>query len=250
MATQINDQSYLQPTRASRILQHMSYYPEPLLYHCFSNQALLQQALTHPSYLNETRQEGAADYQRLEFLGDAVLGLLLADLLYQQFPGLPEGDLSRLRSSLVDQPRLAKLAADAGIAPLILMGKGAEREGGRTNPSILADVFEALIGAIYCDAGFVAVQKVVKQIYTPLVAAIGADTSAQHDAKSELQELLAARKQPTPVYNLVDQQGPDHDRLFSVEVVVDGMMLGQGQGRSKKTAQQSAAEAALTRLRS
>ena len=250
MATQINDQSYLQPTSASRILQHMSYYPEPLLNHCFANQTLLQQALTHPSYLNETRQEGAADYQRLEFLGDAVLGLLLADLLYQQFPNLPEGDLSRLRSSLVDQPRLAGLAADAGIAPLILMGKGAEREGGRTNPSILADVFEALIGAIYCDAGFVAVQNLVKQIYTPLVVAIGADTSAQHDAKSELQELLAARKQPTPVYNLVDQQGPDHDRLFSVEVVVDGMVLGQGQGRSKKTAQQSAAEAALNRLRS
>lgn len=250
MATQINDQSYLQPTSASRILQHMSYYPEPLRNHCFANQTLLQQALTHPSYLNETRQEGAADYQRLEFLGDAVLGLLLADLLYQQFPGLPEGDLSRLRSSLVDQPRLAGLAVDAGIAPLILMGKGAEREGGRTNPSILADVFEALIGAIYCDAGFVAVQDVVKQIYTPLVAVIGADASAQHDAKSELQELLAARKQPTPVYNLVDQQGPDHDRLFSVEVVVDGMVLGQGQGRSKKTAQQSAAEAALARLRS
>jgi len=228
----------------------MSCYPEPLLNHCFSNQALLQQALTHPSYLNETRQEGAADYQRLEFLGDAILGLLLADLLFQQFPTLPEGDLSRLRSSLVDQPRLAGLAADAGIAPLILMGKGAEREGGRTNPSILADVFEALIGAIYCDAGFVAVQDVVKQIYTPLVAAIGADTSAQHDAKSELQEFLAARKQPAPAYSLVDQQGPDHDRLFSVEVSVNGMVLGQGQGRSKKAAQQSAAEAALVRLRS
>ncbi|MDD2501792.1 MAG: ribonuclease III [Geobacter sp.] len=228
----------------------MSCYPEPLLNHRFGNQALLQEALTHPSYLNETRQEGAADYQRLEFLGDAVLGLLLADLLYQQFPTLPEGDLSRLRSSLVDQPRLAGLAADAGIAPLILMGKGAEREGGRTNPSILADVFEALIGAIYYDAGFVAVQQVVTQIYTPLVAAMGATVAAQHDAKSELQELLAARKQPIPVYNLVAQQGPDHDRLFSVEVVVDGVVLGQGQGRSKKAAQQSAAEAALARLQS
>ena len=250
MATQINDQSYLQPISASRILLPMSLFPESILNHRFVNQTLLQQALTHPSYLNEARQEGATDYQRLEFLGDAVLGLLLADLLYQQFPGLPEGDLSRLRSSLVDQPRLAGLAVDAGIASLILMGKGAEREGGRTNPSILADVFEALIGAIYCDAGFVAVQKVIKQIYTPLVAAIGSGASAQHDAKSELQELLAARKQPTPVYNLVDQQGPDHDRLFSVAVVVDGTVLGQGQGRSKKAAQQSAAEAALARLRS
>lgn len=228
----------------------MSCNQKSLLNHCFSNQALLQQALTHPSYLNETRQEGAADYQRLEFLGDAILGLLLADLLYQQFPTLPEGDLSRLRSSLVDQPRLAGLAGEAGIAPLMLMGKGAEREGGRTNPSILADVFEALIGAIYCDAGFNAVQKAVTQIYLPLITAIAVDASPQHDAKSELQELLAARKQSAPAYHLVGQQGPDHDRLFSVEVTVDGMVLGQGQGRSKKAAQQSAAEAALARLRS
>ena len=228
----------------------MSCYPEPLLNHRFGNQTLLQQALTHPSYLNETRQEGAADYQRLEFLGDAVLGLLLADLLYQKFPGLPEGDLSRLRSSLVDQPRLAGLAVEAGIAPLILMGKGAEREGGRTNPSILADVFEALIGAIYCDAGFNAVQQAVMGIYLPLITAIAVDTPPQHDAKSELQEFLAARKQPIPFYNLVAQQGPDHDRLFSVEVVVAGVVLGLGQGRSKKAAQQAAAEAALTRLRS
>ncbi len=228
----------------------MSCYPEPRLNHCFSNQALLQQALTHPSYLNETRQEGAADYQRLEFLGDAILGLLLADLLFQQFPTLPEGDLSRLRSSLVDQPRLAGLAADAGIAPLILMGKGAEREGGRTNPSILADVFEALIGAIYCDAGFSAAQNVVTKIYLPLITTIAVGAPPQHDAKSELQEFLAARKQPAPAYSLIDQQGPDHDRLFSVEVTVDDMMLGQGQGRSKKAAQQSAAEAALVRLRS
>lgn len=249
MATQINDQSYLQPTGASRILPDMSPLTNTILGHSFTNRTLLQQALTHPSYLNEARQEGAADYQRLEFLGDAVLGLLLADLLYQRFPDLSEGDLSRLRSSLVDQPRLARLAADAGIATLILIGKGAEREGGRTNPSILADVFEALIGAIHCDAGFIAVQKVVLQLYGPLVATIAAD-APQHDAKSELQELLAARKQAAPVYTLVDQQGPDHDRLFSIEVSVDGMALGQGQGRSKKAAQQSAAESALARLRS
>jgi len=250
LATQINDQSYLQPTDASRILLGMSPFPKLILGHSFINQRLLQQALTHPSYLNEARQEGAADYQRLEFLGDAVLGFLLADLLCQHFPALPEGDLSRLRSSLVDQPRLARLAVDAGIPPLILMGKGAEREGGRTNPSILADVFEALLGAIHCDAGFAAVQQIVKHIYAPLVNAIAAGTPAHHDAKSELQELLAARKQAAPVYNLVDQQGPDHDRLFCIEVSVDGMPLGQGQGRSKKAAQQSAAESALARLRS
>lgn len=227
----------------------MSSFPKLILNHSFSNQALLQQALTHPSHLNETRQQGSIDYQRLEFLGDSVLGFMLADLLYQQFPNLLEGDLSRLRSSLVDQPCLAKLAVDNGIASLILMGKGAEQEGGRTNPSILADVFEALIGAIYYDAGFPVVQKVVKQIYAPLVAAVALDTPAQHDAKSELQELLAARKQNAPVYNLIEQQGPDHERLFKIEVSVDDMVLGLGQGRSKKAAQQSAAESALIKLR-
>ncbi len=228
----------------------MSLQPiQPLLGYIFKDVALAQQALTHRSYLNELREPGFEDYQRLEFLGDAILGLLLADFLYQQFTGLPEGDLSRMRASLVDQPRLAALAIEEGLSGRIFMGKGAEQEGGRSNPSILADVFEALIGAIYRDGGFAVVQQVVKRIYSPFLAELAGDQAAYTDAKSELQEWLAAQKQPAPVYTVIHQQGPDHDRQFSVMVEVAGVKVGQGIGRSKKTAQQAAAEVALTQLR-
>ena len=222
---------------------------QQILGYRFCDQALLRQALTHPSYLNEARMPECSDYQRLEFLGDAVLGMLLADLLLQRFPALPEGDLSRLRSTLVDQPRLAALAADAGIAPMILMGKGAEREGGRTNPSILADVFEALIGAIYQEAGLAVVKDLVAQLYEPLLADRAGATALLHDAKSALQEYLAARKQSFPVYTVVADEGPAHHRFFRVAVAVDGCTVAEGEGRSKKAAQQAAACAALQILK-
>jgi ribonuclease-3 len=226
----------------------MSLFPEQILGHTFNDQALLRQALTHPSYLNEVRGTGYDDYQRLEFLGDAVLGLLLADLLYTRYPHLPEGDLSRLRSTLVDQPRLAELASSAAISSFILLGRGEERDGGREKPSILADVLEALIGAIYSDAGFTAVRPVVEQLYRPLFE--NTDLSASfNDAKSELQELLVSRKQPVPVYVLTNEDGPAHDRRFTVEVMVADTCIGTGEGRSKKTAQQAAAQAALIDLK-
>jgi ribonuclease III len=218
--------------------------------HTFHDLSLLRQALTHPSYLNEARDSAGEDYQRLEFLGDAVLGLLLADLLFQRFPRVAEGDLSRMRSSLVDQPRLAELAVAAEIAPLILMGKGAEQEGGRTAPSILSDVFEALIGAIYRDAGFNTVQVVVENIYAPLLTELAGNKSVFNDAKSELQEQLAAQKKPNPVYTVIGAEGPDHDRHFRVAVMVNGCTVAEGEGRSKKAAQQAAARAALLQLQS
>jgi ribonuclease-3 len=219
-----------------------------ILGHQFKNTALANQALTHRSYLNEVRRGGLQDYQRLEFLGDAVLGLLLADLLFQRFPGLSEGDLSRMRATLVDQTRLADLASACGLADLILLGKGAEQEGGRTNPSILADVFEALVGAIFCDAGLIAVQQAVTPLYLPLLSELEQLQTLVADAKSKLQELLAARKQGAPQYTVTHQEGPDHDRLFAVTVTVDGQLLGCGYGRTKKAAQQAAAEAALQQM--
>jgi len=136
----------------------MPTLPATILGYTFLDTSLLRQALTHPSFVNESRESGLTDYQRLEFLGDAVLGLCLADLLSQRQPELAEGDLSRLRSTLVDQPRLAELAARLDIAPHILLGRGEEQDGGREKPSILADVLEALIGAIYRDAGFIAIR--------------------------------------------------------------------------------------------
>ncbi|MGE3259987.1 MAG: ribonuclease III family protein, partial [Geobacter sp.] len=135
----------------------MPALPATILGYTFQNTSLLRQALTHPSFVNESRESGLSDYQRLEFLGDAVLSLCLADLLSQQYPQLSEGDLSRLRASLVDQPRLADLASELGIARHILLGRGEEQDGGRDKPSILSDVLEALLGAIYRDGGFAAV---------------------------------------------------------------------------------------------
>jgi ribonuclease-3 len=226
----------------------MSLFPEQILGHTFHDQSLLRQALTHPSYLNEVRGTGFADYQRLEFLGDAVLGLLLADLLYTRYPQLPEGDLSRLRSTLVDQARLAELATSAHISEFILLGRGEERDGGREKPSILADVLEAVIGAIYCDAGFDVVRSVIERLYVSFFE--NRDLIASfNDAKSELQELLVARKQPVPVYALISEEGPAHDRHFQVAVMVADICIGTGTGRSKKTAQQAAAQIALIRMK-
>jgi ribonuclease-3 len=226
----------------------MSLFPEQILGHTFHDQSLLRQALTHPSYLNEVRDTGFTDYQRLEFLGDAVLGLLLADFLYTRYPQLPEGDLSRLRSTLVDQSRLAELAASVNISALILLGRGEEQDGGRLKPSILADVLEAVIGAIYCDAGFGVVRPIVAELYASLL--VNTDLTASfNDAKSELQELLVARKQPVPVYTLISEEGPAHDRQFKVAAMVADSCIGTGTGRSKKTAQQAAAQAALAHLK-
>lgn len=216
----------------------------------FTNQELLAEALAHPSYLNEQRSAGYANYQRLEFLGDAVLGMLLADMLFQHFPDSDEGELSRLRATLVDQECLARLAVAAGLPALVLLGKGAEREGGRENPSILADVFEAVIGALYREAGFGQVRAVVEQIYAPLLAERARYGFRAADAKSELQELLASRKQPPPEYRLSEDLGPAHARQFKVVVMVADQPLAEGAGRSKRAAQQAAAQAALQQLRS
>ncbi len=220
---------------------------DTILGYTFLAAALLRQALTHPSYLNESREPGLADYQRLEFLGDAVLSLCLADLLSQRFPELPEGDLSRLRASLVDQPRLAELAAQVAIAPRILLGRGEEQDGGRDKPSILSDVLEAILGAIYRDGGFEAVKTVVTRLYAPLLeqSLPGAQLG---DAKSQLQEWLAAQHRPVPTYELIAEEGPAHDRRFTVSVNLADERIATGEGKSKKAAQQVAAMAALERL--
>jgi len=225
-------------------IQHL----EHILGQRFNNPELLRQALTHPSYLNESNLDSSKDYQRLEFLGDAVLGLLLADLLFKHFPDITEGNLSKLRSSLVDQKSLAKLAIATNIAPFILMGKGTENEGGRNKPSILADVFEAIIGAIYFDAGFDAARQTVEQIYRDTLSELKFNPASLNDPKSELQEQLAARKLPAPAYSIIGDEGPDHLKLFTAVVSVAGKMTGKGTGQSKKIAEQNAARAALSFL--
>jgi ribonuclease-3 len=200
--------------------------------------------LTHPSFLNEQGNAGG-DYQRLEFLGDAILGMLLAEMLYAHFPDAAEGELSRSRAQLAEQISLAGIARERGFGAYIRVGRGEEQTAGRDKDSILCDVLEALIAAVYLDGGLEAARSLVAALFDELLP-LG--LTASRDAKSELQELLSARGLAAPEYLLTDEAGPPHDRRFSYQVLIEGSLAGEGQGRSKKIAQQSAASHALHRL--
>jgi len=221
---------------------------ERLGYH-FADQALLHQALTHPSYDHEQPGSGRdGDYQRLEFLGDAVLGLLLAEALFHRLPGRSEGDLSRLRSQLADQETLATIARSRGLGRFIHLGRGEQLSGGMEKDSILADVLESLIAAVYLEGGLQASRSLVDDFFNELLEQVCQGESV-NDSKSELQELLSARRLPPPEYRLVSESGPPHDRRFLFQVLVCGEPAGEGEGRSKKAAQQSAAAAALVAMK-
>jgi len=215
-------------------------------YHFLSHR-LLTQALTHPSYGHESGLGEGEDYQRLEFVGDAVLGMLLAEVLYERFPAAPEGDLSRFRSSLADQDSLAAIAKSCRLGDFIRLGRGEELTLGRQKDSILADVLEALIAAVYLDGGLEAVRGVVLALFGDMLAAPASELKAG-DAKSRLQELLSLRRLPPPEYKLTEESGPPHDRRFLFQVLLDGQVIGSGGGRSKKIAQQAAAAQALLSL--
>lgn len=216
---------------------------ESLDYH-FSDYTNLNLALTHPSFHNEQGQ-GGGDYQRLEFLGDAILGMLLAEMLYSRFPEASEGVLSRTRSQLADQNTLAGIARKRGIGAFIQVGRGEEQSAGRDKDSILCDVLEALIAAVYLDGGLEAARRVVAMLFHELLP-LG--LTASLDAKSELQELLSARGQAAPEYRLAEESGPPHDRTFRFVVLIEGKVAGEGVGRSKKIAQQASAARALELL--
>lgn len=212
------------------------------LQHPFANAALLKRALTHRSY--------SADHnERLEFLGDAVLNLAVADLLYERLQQLPEGDLSRVRANLVKQDTLHKLSVDLGVAACIRLGEGEVRSGGSKRPSILADALEAVIGAVYLDGGYVAAQALVRRMFgaveiNPTMAAIG------KDAKTELQEWLQGRKLRLPVYRVVGTLGVAHQQSFDVECEIVEMNLSErGIGGSRRAGEQAAAAAMLQTLR-
>lgn len=208
--------------------------------------ALLLQAMTHKSYANE--QSGDALYnERLEFLGDAVLGLLVAEALMAAHPDLEEGKLSRLRASLVNARSLADAARARGVGVVLCLGKGEERTGGREKDSLLADAYEAMLGALYLDQGLEAARAVVQADFAARIDA-GEPAVAHRDHKTALQELAQARFGEAPDYRLVDESGPDHDKQFSVETWVDGACVGRGQGRSKKQAERRAAREAWRRL--
>jgi ribonuclease-3 len=207
--------------------------------------ALLIQALTHRSYAYENG--GLPTNERLEFLGDAVLGLVVTDALYRHYPARSEGQLAKNRSGVVSAAALADVARDLGVGPALLLGHGEELTGGRQKASILADALEAVIGAVYLEHGFdVAVQVVMGLVATRLDSA--AARRAGTDWKTDLQELVAATGREGPQYR-VTGRGPDHAREFTAEVLLDAVVVGQGHGRSKKQAEQRAAEQACLALR-
>lgn len=222
---------------------------ERLLKYSFRDQSLLAIALTHPSHLHEASEGHGGDYQRLEFLGDAVLGLLLAEMLYERYPDWDEGALSQLRSRLAGQDILADRARSLGIGRFVLLGRGEEQTAGREKDSILADVLEALIAALYRDGGLQAARSLVAGLFEELVAAPESLVLGR-DSKSELQEYLSSHGSSPPEYRLVEESGPPHDRLFRFQILVDDRVIGVGQGKSKKIAQQAAAAGALDKLQS
>jgi ribonuclease-3 len=207
-------------------------------------QGLLRLALTHRSYAYE--HGGLPTNERLEFLGDAVLGLVVTDLLYRRHPGLPEGQLAKRRAGLVNARTLAAVAAAVGIGDALLLGRGEETTGGRAKPSILADALEAVVGAVHVEHGFPAAARVVRTMLGPLVDTAEAERVGQ-DWKTLLQERAAELGRPAPRYE-VTGDGPDHARHFVAVVEVDGAATGRGEGPSKKQAEQRAAEAAVAAL--
>jgi ribonuclease-3 len=212
----------------------------------FADPALCQNALTHKSWLNESHEARRSDNERLEFLGDAVLALVVSDLLMKQFPAHPEGELSKTRAAIVNEAGLARVAESLALGQWIFLGRGEEQAGGRQKKSILSDALEALIGAVYVDGGFSAAYRVAGHLFRPLLA--DAELAAERDFKSRLQELSQARLQLAPTYAVVAQQGPDHDKTFEVAIYLGQTEYGRAHGKSKKEAQQNAAALALAVL--
>jgi ribonuclease III len=216
---------------------------ETALGHTFHDAGLLRLALTHRSYSNERGEE--ANFERLEFLGDSVLGLVAAAWLYEHFPANSEGELAKRKSYLVSAAVLSQHAERIGVGEELLLGVGEERSGGRAKASILADAMEALLGAVYLDAGFAA----ARQVILPILAAAHAGVYRPGtDAKTRLQEMSQARGWGLPVYHLTAEKGPDHEKIFTVECWVEERRLGRAEGGSKKLAEQAAAAVALARL--
>lgn len=219
---------------------------EGVLGYTFERPELLTQALTHSSYANE-RLQGALDCnERLEFLGDAILGMVAADHLYRGHPDLPEGDLTRLRASLVCEEALAEVAKGWGLGEHIRLGRGESLSGGQERASILADAVEAVLAAIYLDGGIAQVRRTVRSEILSREATV--DPTRDH--KTALQEFVQRENGHTLAYELVSSQGPDHQKTFTMAVTLDGAQVGVGQGHSKKEAEQMAAKAALAALRS
>ncbi len=219
---------------------------ESKLGYSFRDRTLLLTALSHSSYANENRSSGMSSNERLEFLGDSVLGQVVASHLYSSFPDMPEGQMTRLRAELVCEQSLFTVARAIDLGDFILLGKGEENSGGRQRHSILADAVEALIAAMYLDGGLDVAKKFIHKI-------ILSEINMQHvqvgsDYKTMLQELIQRKPNQTLIYDLVSESGPDHNKSFTVQVLLNGKAIGSGEGRAKKEAEQLAAKSGLEEL--
>jgi ribonuclease-3 len=213
----------------------------------FGNRRFLEEAMTHRSFLNEAGDKAARDNERLEFFGDAVIDFFISGLLLERFPECREGELTRIRAALVAEESLALLARQIGLGRYLRLGRGEDKSGGREKRSLLADAYEALLAAVYLDGGAEPARRLVSEHFIPFMTGpvIG---PAGRDYKTEFQELAQAERGMTPRYVLKDASGPDHDRLFVIQVLVGEECLGEGAGRSKKEAEQAAAKAGIERL--
>jgi ribonuclease-3 len=222
-----------------RLLERLNYR--------FQNPSLLEEALTHKSYLNEAPELSCRDNERLEFLGDAVLGLMISELFLSRFPEAPEGTLSKLRAKTVSEAALGQVARRLELGAALRLGRGEELTGGREKPSLLADALEAVIAAVYLDGGLAAARHVALPAFAEVIDSLSRPEAADH--KTELQEICQRDFGGLPAYRVLRESGPDHDKQFDVEIAIRGDVYGVGTGRSKKEAEQKAARSALEKLR-
>ena len=219
-------------------------FQEVIGYH-FHDEKLLRQALTHSSFANEKHLKKHSDNERLEFLGDAVLEIISSEFLYKEYPDKPEGELTKLRASIVCEPTLALCTKDIALGEYLLLGKGEDQTGGRGRKSILSDALEAVIGAIYLDGGFANAKEFIhKYILTDIE-----HKQLFYDSKTILQEIVQAHFKEELSYHLVGEEGPDHDKTFQVELQIGEQVYGIGKGRTKKSAEQEAAYKTILMLR-
>ena len=211
----------------------------------FGNISLLQNALTHSSYANERYHNSLMSNERLEFLGDSILGMVVAEHLYRNFPDRPEGELTRMRADMVCERALAEVANRLSLGQHLMLGHGEERFGGRSRDSILADAVESVIAATYVDGGMDAAVSFIRKF---ILCDVPAQRLRNADYKTALQELVQQKKNQVLTYALVGESGPDHDKKFDVEVMLNGQVVGCGTGSSKKRAEQDAARAAMDKL--
>jgi ribonuclease-3 len=223
---------------------------EGKLGYTFNNQAFLQQAVTHKSHAHEADEEDSLHNESMEFLGDAVLGFLITDLIYRAFPSMNEGRLSKIRAYLVSSTSLSVLAKEIDLPQYLRLGKGEEKTGGRKKKALSANAFEAVIAAIYLDSGMEAVGSFLRPLYTPIIDEIRAGRAVVEDPKTTLQEFLQARSMPAARYIVSAETGPEHRKIFHVDLLIGEKKVASASGTTKKKAEIQSAEIALRQLHS